>query len=101
MVSSDWFYLVDFYIINMFFSVALETLQNHRTVSLNFKHDNKDATAHIILDEAHSVTVSQNTSTSDKNRILSSKVSSLLFRFWLLREPGVDLENDLKTPCSH
>uniref|UniRef100_A0A8C1TZZ3 E3 ubiquitin-protein ligase n=1 Tax=Cyprinus carpio TaxID=7962 RepID=A0A8C1TZZ3_CYPCA len=56
-------------------STALETLQNHRTVSLNFKHDNKDATAHIILDEAHSVTVSQNTSTSDKNRILSSKVN--------------------------
>ncbi|XP_016297545.1 uncharacterized protein LOC107654801 isoform X3 [Sinocyclocheilus anshuiensis] len=60
-------------------STALETLENHGTVSLNFKHENKDATAQIFLDEAHSVTVSQNTSTSDKNRIPSSKVSSLLF----------------------
>uniref|UniRef100_A0A672QW70 Si:dkey-40c23.2 n=2 Tax=Sinocyclocheilus grahami TaxID=75366 RepID=A0A672QW70_SINGR len=56
-------------------STALETLENHGTVYLHFKHENKDATAQIFLDEEHSVTVSQNTSTSDTNRNPSSKVN--------------------------
>ncbi|XP_058647696.1 E3 ubiquitin-protein ligase DTX3L-like isoform X2 [Onychostoma macrolepis] len=55
-------------------STGLETFKKHRTVSLNCKHDNKEMTAQICLDETHSETVSQNTSV--KKRISSSKVNS-------------------------
>ncbi len=70
---------MDFYILNLFLSIGLETFKKHRIVSLNCKHENNEVTAQICLDETDSGTVSQNTSKSGKNRIPSSKVSYLLF----------------------
>ncbi|XP_026076578.1 E3 ubiquitin-protein ligase DTX3L-like isoform X2 [Carassius auratus] len=57
-------------------STALQTLENRGTVSLEFKDDKMHATAKI-LNKACFVTVSQNTSTSDKNRNLSSKMNEI------------------------
>ncbi|XP_042610411.1 E3 ubiquitin-protein ligase DTX3L-like isoform X2 [Cyprinus carpio] len=55
-------------------SAALETIQRHRSVSLDFKNENKKVTGQIHLDD--SVTVSRNTSKSDKNRISSSEIKN-------------------------
>ncbi|KAK9966112.1 hypothetical protein ABG768_003240 [Culter alburnus] len=57
-------------------SRALEAVKKLKSVPLTFKHEKKEVTAWIFLDETHSVTGQQNPSMLDKNRISSPKVTS-------------------------